>query len=134
MEELRKMELRPHGITTAEALALFSIESIGNVATPAEISRRMFRKPHTVSTLLLRMENRGLVNRDHNLNRENLVGITLTDKGQRDYRASLKRESIHRVISSLSEEERRQLVACLEKLRETASQLGLEWRLKGEAA
>jgi DNA-binding MarR family transcriptional regulator len=52
--------------------------------------------------------------------KKTLQEITLTEKGKEAYRQSLKRESIHEILSCLSEEEREQLWSILKKLRDRA--------------
>jgi DNA-binding MarR family transcriptional regulator len=52
--------------------------------------------------------------------RKNLVRVSITEKGQQAYHKSTRRKSIHRIISSLSEEERQKLRSCLEKLQNKA--------------
>ena len=46
--------------------------------------------------------------------------LKVREKGRQAYYQSLKRESIHKVFSSLSGEQRRQLRSCLETLRHKA--------------
>jgi len=122
----REKELRQYGISPEEAAVLFIVQSIGNQATPAEISRWLLRKPHTVSGILSRMEKKGLVRKTKDLDRENLVSVTLTEKGQQAYHQSTKIESIRQIMSSLSEDERQQLSSGLKKLRDRAlKQLGM---------
>lgn len=116
----RQKELNQYNISNRHAMALFVIQAIGDKATPAEISRWSFRESHSVSDLLNRMEKEGLVKKVKNLDRKNLVRVTLTEKGRQVYNKSVKRESIHRVMSALSEEERQQLGVYLEKLRDIA--------------
>ena len=118
--KLRENELRQHGITTMEAGVLFLIHLIGYKTTPAEISRWIFREPHTVSVLLNRMEKKGLIKKTKNLDRRNLVRISLTEKGKQAYNNTLKRESIRNTIATLSEEERQQLYSYMQKLRDKA--------------
>ena len=123
----RQKELNQYGISNMQAMVLFVIQAIGNKATPAEISRWVFREPHSVSGLLSRMEKDGLVRKVKDLGRKNLVRVALTEKGQQVYHQSTKIKSIRKVISSLSEEERRQLGSCLETLRNEAfKELGVE--------
>ena len=116
----REKELSKYGISPMKASVLFTIQIVGHRATPAEISRWLPRKPHAVSTLLTRMEKDGLVQRTKDLERKNLVRISMTEKGQQICSESNKRESIHLIMSSLSEEERRQLMSLLFTLRDTA--------------
>ena len=116
----REKELSPYGISTMQAAVLFIILAIGNEATPTEISRWLFREPHSVSNRLSRMEKEGLVTKVKDLHRKSLVRVALTEKGRQAYYQSAKRESIHQTMSSLSEEERQQLRSYLVKLRDQA--------------
>ena len=116
----REKELSPYGISSMQAAALLAIETIGSKATPAEISRWLFREPHSVSTLLKRMEKQGLVSRTKDLHRKNLIRVSLTEKGQRAFQQAERRESIRKVMSSLIKEELQQLESYLERLRSEA--------------
>lgn len=118
--EARQKELAKYGVSAIEAFALYAVEQIGHRATPAEIARWMGREPHTVSDLVSRMERRGLVMKVKDLDRRNLVRVELTEKGQKAYRQSLKRQAVHRIFSVLSDEERDQLTPILKKLRTKA--------------
>lgn len=112
----RANDLVPIGLTPRQASALLVIAAIGDKATPAEISRRLFREPHSVSGLLKRMERDGLVRQTDDLERKNLIRVTLTEKGQQVLALSKRNESLHRIFSSLSEEQRQQLELILEIL------------------
>ena len=116
----REKELSPYGITPMEAAALFTIQVIGDRATPAEISRWIFREHHTATALLSRMEKKGLVSKVKNPDRKSLWIVSLTEKGQNAYRQSLKRESIYSAMSPLSKNERQQLESYLRKVRDQA--------------
>lgn len=116
----REKELRQYGISLMEAAVLFIIQAIGDEATPAEISRWLFRKQHSVTALLVRMEKRGLVKKTRDLARKNMVRVTITEKGTQAYSNSANRDSIHKIMSTLSEEEHRQLSASLLKVRDVA--------------
>lgn len=116
----REKELRQYGISPMEAAVLFIIQAIGDEATPAEISRWLFRKQHSVTALLVRMEKRGLVKKTRDLARKNMVRVTITEKGTQAYSNSANRDSIHKTMSTLSEEEHRQLSASLLKVRDVA--------------
>ncbi len=113
-------ELRRYNITGRKAAVLFIIQAIGYEATPAEIARWLFRESHTVSELLNRMEKQGLVRKVKDLDRKNLVRVELTAKGQEARSLIMKREAIHRIMSSLSEKQRQQLTSLLRTLRDTA--------------
>ena len=68
----RGKELKEYGISGRQSSILFTIQLIeqtGSIPTPAEIARWQFREPHTVSTLLKRMEREGLVKKVKDLDR-----------------------------------------------------------------
>jgi DNA-binding MarR family transcriptional regulator len=102
---------------------LFYIQLVGDKATPAEISRGLFREPHSISEILGRMEKQGLLRRTKDTGRRNLVKAELTDKGREAYTRSAKRESIHKIMSVLSREEHQQLELYLRRIRDRALQL-----------
>lgn len=130
MLRARQMEVGRYGITVSQASVLFVVNALGDRATPAEISRWLFQHPHSVSGILNRMEKQGLVKRVKDLAKKNHVRVELTDKGRAVYGNCCKRESIHRIMPSLSGEQRRQLRTCLENLRDASLQyLGEEQEL-----
>lgn len=116
----RKEELGRIGITVSEASVLFYSKALGDRATPTEISRCIFRRPHGISALVSRMERKGLVKKIKDLRKKNLVRVELTAKGQQAQKDASKRVVIRRIISSLSKDERQQLSSYLEKLRSKA--------------
>lgn len=114
-KELRRLDISP-----MEAAVLFVVNATGERATPAEISRWLFRESHSISGLLDRMEDKGLVRRNKDLDRRNLVRVSLTDKA-RDLAAEFDTpQLISRMLSTLSGEQRRQLAQCLQLLRDRA--------------
>jgi len=123
MIRLRDREIRALGITSMQGGVLWvlrALEKEGIPATPAEISRRLFRQPPTTLALLNRMVKLGLITTE-NVEGRRQVLVALTDKGRDTYRAfATKREVIPRVIGSLPAEERLQLRSSLAKLRQKA--------------
>ena len=120
-------ELSQYGISPEEASVLSIVQFLDSKATPTEISRWLLRKPHTVSGILSRMEKKGLVRKTRDLDRKNLVRVTLTEKGRQAYYQSSKIESIRQIMSSLSEEEHQKLISCLKTLRDRAlKELGVD--------
>ena len=127
--KVREKELKKYGISTTKASVLFNIQAIGYKATPSEIARHLLRESHSVSTILSRMEKQGLVRKVNDLDRKNMVRVYLTEKGQQVYHKATKRESICKIMSCLSDEECRQLISLLKKLRNKAlKELGIEDR------
>jgi DNA-binding MarR family transcriptional regulator len=88
--KLREKELSQYGISPEQAGVLFIIHTIGNTATPVEISRWLLRKHHTVLGILGRMEKAGLVRKTKDPERKNLVRVTLTEKGRQAYYQSTR--------------------------------------------
>lgn len=126
----RERELAHIGISSIQASLLFTLKEIGNKATPAEISRRLVREPHTVSALLTRMEKKGLIRKIKDLPRKNMIRVTMTQKGKTVYNHSTKRVSMHEIMSTLSEDGKKVLHLLLEKLRDKAFRLaGIRHRL-----
>lgn len=129
IDQARSKEFRRFGISPIEASVLSVIRDIApSEVIPAEISRRVLRRPHSVLGLLERMEKKGLVKRAHNLDDERLLGVTITEKGQHLYRMSTQEESLHQVMASLSEEERQQLRSCSQTLQDRVKELEEESR------
>ena len=120
MYKARKKELSRYSISPRKVAVISIIKDIGDKATPAEISRRLFREPHSVAGILDRMEKQGLIKRNRDLERRNLVRVTITEKGEQDYSQVANRESICKIISALSPRQQQQLTSCLEILRSTA--------------
>ena len=129
MLKVRRQELRQYNISVSKSTLLFVIQLIGDKATPAQISRRIFLESHSVSELLSRMEKEGLLRKVKDLDKKNQVRVVLTEKGREIYHQTRKLESIRNIMSSLSGEERQRLRSCLETLRDNAlKELGVEYK------
>lgn len=123
----REKELQRYGISPEEAGLLFVVQALGQIATPAAISRAIMRQPHTVSALVDRMVEKGLVKKSKDLERKNLVRVTMTEKGNKAYAQTLKRGPIHRIMAVLTDRERGKLKIYLEKIQDKGRQeIGLD--------
>ncbi len=120
LSKVRENELRPYGITMMQAGILFIIKTIEDPVIPAEIARWIFLERNTVSGILNRMEEQGLINQVKDLGKKNLIRVTLTEKGEEAYQRSSELRAIHETISSLSEEQRESLRTCLTVWRDKA--------------
>lgn len=124
--KLRQKELRQYKITMNEAVVLFTVTRLKELATPSNISRQLFWEPHTVSEQLKSMETKGLIKRIRDLERHNLIRVEVTKKGVEAYRKSCQWQSTRRTLSVLTQEEQVQLWGLLAKIRERGMQeLGL---------
>jgi MarR family transcriptional regulator, organic hydroperoxide resistance regulator len=123
----REKELLRYGVSPEQMGLLFTVQALGNKATPASLSRHILRQPHTVSALVDRMAKRGLVKKVKDLDRKNLVRVVITEKGQKAYEISTKRGPIHRIMGTLTTEEKKDLKSFLEKLLTKArKEIGLD--------
>jgi DNA-binding MarR family transcriptional regulator len=123
----REKELHRYGVSPEQVGVLFIVQVLGNRATPSEIARYILRQPHTVSALIERMAEKGLVKKMHDLDRKNLVRVSMTEKGQKIYDVSTKRGPIHRILGLLSATERANFQKTLEKLQAQArKEIGLD--------
>lgn len=118
--KVRKKELEKYGLSPRQTAVLFAIKNVSDKATSAEIARFLFREHHTVSGILNRMEKDGLVRKVKDPDRKGVTRIVLTDKGEQAYRESSKRDALHEIASSISEEEQEQLSLSLNKIRDAA--------------
>jgi len=117
--EARTKELREYDISVIQATALFVVETLGEKATIGEIARWLIRQPNTVSEIIKRMEVKGLVIKFPDPERKRVM-VELTERGIEACHQSKKRESVYKIMSCLSQEERQQLKLTLTKLRDRA--------------
>ena len=110
-------ELEEFNVTSRQAGVLLVIQANAERMTPAEISRQLFREPHTISAVLKRMEKQGSLTMHKDLSKKNQIRVALTEEGRELYSRTSKRKSLRKIFSCLSEEEVRQLSSCLEKLK-----------------
>jgi MarR family transcriptional regulator, organic hydroperoxide resistance regulator len=116
--KIRERELLQQNLSATSAQILFLVEAMGKDVTPAKISRMLLREPHSVSGILMRMEKQGLIKRAKNMERKNLIRVTLTNKGEATLKQAMKKEGVKHVMDKISEEQRRQLKQTLAALKE----------------
>jgi MarR family transcriptional regulator, organic hydroperoxide resistance regulator len=122
----RELELQRYGLTPEQAIILHIIHNSKEKLTPAEVARLIFRRPHTVSAMLDRMEEKSLINKATDPNRKNMIRIEITEKGDEAYRLTTKRGPIHRIMGTLENEERDRLSHTLDNIiTKTSDELGL---------
>ena len=124
----REDELRPFGISHIQAGVLFVVKNVKAPVTPADISRWLFREPHTVSGLLNRMERNGLVRRRSDAKNKKQRRVVMTKKGKELFRLAQEQNALHTIMGSMSDEGFEQLWTLLEELKATA--LSLTEKLK----
>jgi MarR family transcriptional regulator, 2-MHQ and catechol-resistance regulon repressor len=120
MSKARAKELLPYGITTEQAAVLNIVNAIGEKATPAEISRAMIREANSTTSIINTMVKKGLLNTTKDLERRNLIRVSLTDRGYQILKKINKRKPMTQIMSTLSLEEIHQLREILGKLQQKA--------------
>ena len=85
LEKARDRELRPHGITVMQATVLHMIRMLGEEATPVALARVMFREAPTISSVLGRLEEQGLILKKRQGRRGGAIRLTLTPDGESDF-------------------------------------------------
>lgn len=127
----REREYARFNISNARRAILWDIQNSGGHATPVEISRQLFREIHSVTEILNRMEDEGLITRCKGSGRSK-VEVRLTKKGQDIFDQSLYNETDRRIFSVLTKKQRERLALYLWKLRgKVCKELGiLEWHVK----
>jgi len=115
-------EIKPYGISLEQAAALAVINAIGDGATTGEVAQWLFLTPHSVSEMLTRMQKNGLVNKITERVNKRRKTLTLTAKGRQILEQTQKMETIHRLMSHLTEEQRQQMSSSLVLLRDKAIQ------------
>jgi len=114
-KKAREKELEKYGLSTRQSAVLYFSHKNSGKITPVQLARWLVLEPHSVSELVNRMEKQGFVKKVRH--GSHIYKIVLTKKGQEAYRNASRRESIHKVMSCLSDEEQKQLRAILLKLK-----------------
>ncbi|UCE98381.1 MAG: MarR family transcriptional regulator [Dehalococcoidia bacterium] len=113
-------EVRVHGLTVMDGAVLLFIDFLGYKATPAEISRWLFRRHHTILAQLNRLERKGLITAKKGLLQKNVISLGFTQKGREALKVLQQREALNHVFSAITDSDRKQLWAILKKLQDSA--------------
>ena len=118
------------GITDERAAILYIIDTRGGHATPVEIAQDFFRERHSISAMLKRMEEAGLITRHDGPGRSRYE-VRLTEEGRDVLRRSGLNEADRRSLSVLTKRERERLALLLGKVRgKVLEDLGIrDWEL-----
>jgi DNA-binding MarR family transcriptional regulator len=116
----REYELKKFDLSPEQAGALVCIHSLGPKATPAELSRWLFRERNSVTILLNRMHRMGLIDKKADTKRKNLIRLSLTPAGYEAYKHSIQFQAFFPLIDVLPAKKRRQLWDLLQTIRLSA--------------
>lgn len=127
----RQRDYARFGISNERRAVLWCIQNNGGRSTPVEISLQLFRELHSVTEMLKRMEQEGLIKK-YKTSSKSRAEVGLTHKGLEVFNQSLHNETDKKIFSALSKKQRERLMQYLWKIRNKASsELGIpEWRIK----
>jgi DNA-binding MarR family transcriptional regulator len=123
VERAREIELSRVNISLIQAMVLYALKLSPEPLTPSRLARMLCREPHSMSALIDRMEQQGLVEKKHDLSRKNLVRVVVTPKGEEVFQRQRSVNTIANLTSTLTKEERQALGTCVDKLRVRATEL-----------
>jgi DNA-binding MarR family transcriptional regulator len=112
----RKKELDVYSITPRQAHVLTCIYELGEKADLSALAERTERNINTLSINMTKMEQAGLVKKIRDTPKSTKLRFELTERGFNIYQNVRKVKSAKTIMSALSEEERQQLIALLEKI------------------
>jgi DNA-binding MarR family transcriptional regulator len=119
-------ELQRYGLTPEQVGILFVVKASDGSLAPADIARLFLLQRHTISSMVERMVEKGLIKKNHDLKNKNRLKLSITVKGEESFNLSTKRGPVHRIMRSLDSSERTVFFHCLEKIATAASkELGL---------
>ena len=116
MLQARRQDLARYGIPPRQALVLRIIHDLGDRATLVEVSQNAYREIHSISSLVTRMEEKGLVRKIRDIPGTTAIRFEITEYGFKALDSVLESESIHKIMSTLTEGERQELSSILQKL------------------
>ncbi len=125
MLQARRKDLAQYGISPRQALILRIIHELGDGATLKEVSQSAYREIPSISTLVTRMEANGWVRKVKDMRGTTAIRYELADDGLKVLDSVLQSESIHGIISALTNGERKELNSILHKLLTRSTELTL---------
>ncbi|MBN2240551.1 MAG: MarR family transcriptional regulator [Dehalococcoidales bacterium] len=110
----RKQELAQYDITPEQALILCVLNDNNNSLTMNKMVEYTQHQHHSISTLINRMEKKGLVLKEK-FAKGRKLNIVITEKGQ-ELIQMMERESFNRIFACLSDNEKKEMQAYLCRL------------------
>ena len=123
-----ELEIKHLKMTQPQVRVLTMLSRQDKPATLEELANWTLKEFNSVSTLINRMEKKGLVKKTKT-NGDLKTYVTLTEKGGELYHKHVTERSIHLIFDKLSSEEKKQLDSTLKKIRDTTRDLlGLDFK------
>ena len=123
-----ELEIKHLKMTQPQVRVLTMLSREDKPVTLDELANWTLKEFNSVSTLINRMEKKGLVKKTKT-NGDLKTYVTLTEKGSELYHKQVTERSIHLIFDKLSVQEKKQLESTLKKVRDTTRDLlGLDYR------
>ena len=121
LDKAMQQQARTSGLTAKEYEVLILVKELGDRAIPAELSRILLRRPPGITTLLNRMEKRGLVKRKAHPDNKKIRIVAMTQKGQQALEVAGRRHVLDDILRTMSSEKYARLWDLLEELKDRAA-------------
>ena len=95
---VRQQELKQHHIPIRQLFVLRAIRDLGPNVTLSDIAKRVERQPHVISRQTILMEKDGLIKRQRNTPKSNLLNFKITPKGLRVVEGAKKSGAIDAIF------------------------------------
>lgn len=123
-----ELELGQYGMSSPQVKVMHTLAQGNGGLTLGELATSTVRELNSISTLIARMQKKGLVKRVRRSGDDKSY-VILTDKGKDIYNNTVTEQSIYLIFDALSDEEKREFAVLLQKLQSKArSLLGLDYR------
>ena len=123
-----KMELAQYQMSQSQVKVMHMLAQSEEGLTPGQLSESAIRELNSITTLVNRMQKKGLVTKVKK-DGDNKTYVVLTDKGLDIYNNTVTERSITLIFDTLSNEEKYQLTVLLSKLQTKARNLlGLDYK------
>ncbi|HEY96548.1 MAG TPA: MarR family transcriptional regulator [Dehalococcoidia bacterium] len=123
-----KMELAQYQMSQSQVKVMHMLAQSEEGLTPGQLSESAIRELNSITTLINRMQKKGLVTKVKK-DGDQKTYVVLTDKGLDIYNNTVTERSITLIFDTLSDEEKSQLTSLLSKLQTKARNLlGLDYK------
>jgi len=116
IKRARARDLSQYKVTVMESAILFHVDTLGDKATTSQTAKQLSRKHHGVLGLIAHMKKRQLLREIVGGTVEEAHYLELTSKGRSILKKVNQKQPLHQVFSSLTKQERMQLLNILSKL------------------
>ena len=120
IKRVRENELKRASITVTQRKLLNALYSLGGKANINDLASRHYSDYHNISTLVDRMEKKGLIIKEKATGENDVIKIVLTDKGKKLWDTTLNSDAIEEIVSVISNKECIQVISYLTRLRDSA--------------